>query len=101
MAIIKARTSKTQFVRHITRLYRENNETLFAYAAFIGERPEYVLNQLVETILAKDKEFLTWREEHPDSYVPKPGTQAKPVSTGAKGQNAVISSRPPAASIDS
>ena len=44
-------------MRHITRLYRENNETLFAYAAFIGESTEYVLNQLVDTVLAKDRDF--------------------------------------------
>lgn len=100
MAIIKARTSKTQFVRHITRLYRENNETLFAYAAFIGEKAEYVVNQLVETILAKDKDFLTWREQHSESYVPKPGGQAKSVLTGARPQNAAIATRPSAASID-
>jgi hypothetical protein len=30
------------------------------YAAFIGESTEYVLNQLVKTVLAKDH-FQTWR----------------------------------------
>lgn len=61
MPAIKPRTTRKHFVRHITRLYRENNETLFAYAAFIGESTEYVLNQLVETVLAKDRDFQTWR----------------------------------------
>ena len=37
MPAIKPRTTQKHFVRHITRLYRENNETLFSYAAFIGE----------------------------------------------------------------
>ena len=69
MPLIKARTRGKQLVRHITRLDRETNETLYAYAHFLGEPTEYVLNQLVDTMLAKDKEFLAWRAEHPESYV--------------------------------
>ena len=65
MPVIKARTRGKHLVRHITRLDRENYETLFAYAAFLGEPPEYVLNQLIDTVLAKDKEFLAWREAAP------------------------------------
>ena len=61
MPAIKPRTTQKHLVRHITRLYRENNETLFSYAAFIGESTEYVLNQLVETVLAKDRDFQAWR----------------------------------------
>ena len=37
MPVIKPRTRGKQFVRHTTRLDRENNETLYAYAQFIGE----------------------------------------------------------------
>src|SRR5713226_526049 len=77
MSIIKARTNQKHLVRHITRLYRENNETLFAYAKFIGEHTEYVLNQLVETVLAKDKDFQVWREQNADSFVPKPGERKR------------------------
>ena len=69
MPLIKARTRGKQLVRHITRLDRETNETLYAYAHFLGEPTEYVLNQLVDTMLAKDKEFIAWRAEHPESYV--------------------------------
>ena len=72
MPVIKARTRGKHIVRHITRLDRENYETLFAYAAFLGEPHEYVLNQLVDTVLAKDKEFLAWREAHPGSHAPRP-----------------------------
>jgi hypothetical protein len=72
MPVIKARTRGKHLVRHITRLDRENYETLFAYAAFLGEPQEYVLNQLVDTVLAKDKEFLVWREGHPGSHAPRP-----------------------------
>jgi hypothetical protein len=72
MPVIKPRTRGKQLVRHITRLDRENNETLYAYAQFLGEPTDYVLNQLIDSVLAKDKEFLTWRAEHPDSYAPPP-----------------------------
>jgi hypothetical protein len=77
MPVIKGRTTQKHFVRHITRLYHENNETLFAYATFIGERAEYVLNQLVETVLARDKDFLAWREQNPGSHVPPPGRRKR------------------------
>jgi hypothetical protein len=71
MALIKPRTRGKQLVRHRTRLDRETNETLYAYAHFIGEPTEYVLNQVIDTVLAKDKDFLQWRAEHPDSFVPR------------------------------
>jgi hypothetical protein len=77
MPLIKRRTRGKQMVRHITRLDRENHETLFAYATFLGEPTEYVLNQLVECVLAKDKEFVAWRVEHPESCVPTPAPHAK------------------------
>ena len=77
MPLIKARTRGKQTVRYITKLYRENNETLYAYAKFLEEDVEYVLNQLIGTKLAKDKEFLRWRATHPESYVPGPSAPAK------------------------
>jgi hypothetical protein len=78
--LIKPRTGQKDIVRHTTRLYCENNETLFAYATFIGEPTEYVLNQLLDTVLAKDRDFQAWREQHPGSHVPKPvdHTPARP-----------------------
>jgi hypothetical protein len=48
---------------------------LFAYAGFIGESTEYVLNQLVETVLAKDRDFQTWHADHPGTHVPTPGSR--------------------------
>ena len=77
MPLIKPRTRGRQFVRLISRLDRENHETLHAYAHFIGESAEYVLNQLLETVLAKDREFVAWRAEHADSYVPLPQRQQR------------------------
>ena len=70
MPFIRPRTRGKQLVKHRTRLDRENNKTLYAYAHFLGESPEYVLNQLIDTVLARDKEFVQWRAEHQDSFVP-------------------------------
>ena len=71
MPLIKPRTRGKQFVRLVTRLERESNETLYAYAQFLNEPVEYVLNQVIDTVLARDKEFASWRAEHPQSFVPK------------------------------
>lgn len=71
MPLIKPRTGDQHQVRLISKLFRKNNETLYAYAAFLNEDPEYVLNQFVATKPAKDKEFLRWRASHPESYVPR------------------------------
>lgn len=71
MPVIKPRTRGKQLVKHRTRLDRENTETLYAYAHFLGESTEYVLNQVIDTVLARDKDFLVWRAGHPDSCVPR------------------------------
>lgn len=70
VSVIKPRTRGKHLVRLVTRLDHENHETLHAYAQFLGETTEYVLNQLVDGVLAKDKEFRTWRTSHPESCVP-------------------------------
>jgi len=75
MPVIKPRTRGRQFVRHRTQLDRQNHETLYAYAAFIGEDTQYVLNELIDTVLARDKEFIRWRAEHPHSFAPGPASQ--------------------------
>jgi hypothetical protein len=71
MPLIKPRTRGKQLVKHRTRLDCENNETLYAYAQFLGESTEYVLNQVIDTVLARDKEFVKWRESHQGSFVPR------------------------------
>ena len=65
MPIIKARTNRVRTVRHICRLQEPNRDTLVLYARFIGDTADYVLNQLIETTLAKDRDFVAWRAEHP------------------------------------
>ena len=63
MTIIKRRPARTPIVRHICRLRQPNRDVLLAYAGFLGDSPDYVLNQVIETVLAKDREFLAWRGE--------------------------------------
>ena len=97
MAVIKPRTTQKHLVRHITRLYRENNETLFAYEKFIGEPTVYILNQLIEAVLAKDKDFQAWREHNPGSFVPKPGERSRAQSHAIPRSIAADTSAPIAA----
>ena len=61
MPIIKARTGRIETVRYICRLHKPNRDALLAYAAFIGDTPDYVLNALVSATLAKDRDFLAWQ----------------------------------------
>ena len=92
MPVIKPRTRGKHIQRHVIAFDRENADTLHAYAAFIDEPTEYVLNQLIETVLAKDKEFVAWRAAHPESYVPPPwrerqregGTTGRPTATAER-----------------
>ena len=76
MPLIKPRTRGKQLVRLIVRLDRETNETLFAYAQFLGEPTDYVLNQVIDTVLAKDKDFHAWRTDHRESFVPRPASRS-------------------------
>ena len=97
MPLIKPRTRGKQLVKHRTRLDRENNETLYAYAHFLGESPEYVLNQLIDTVLARDKEFVQWRAAHHDSFVPRAHVDPRrTASVARRSQTAASSSGEPA-----
>ena len=72
MPLIKPRTNRVKTVRHICRLQEPNRDALVLYARFIGDTADYVLNQLIDTTIAKDREFLAWRAEHPTEPVFKP-----------------------------
>jgi hypothetical protein len=79
MPVIKARPNRVRSVRHICRLHEPNRDALVLYARFIGDAVDYVLNQLIETTLVKDRDFLVWRQEHPSEVVtPNPRRQAQP-----------------------
>lgn len=96
MPLIKPRTRGKRLVRHRTRLDHESNETLYAYAQFLGESTEYVLNQVIDTVLAKDKDFLQWRAEHPESYVPK-AVRLQSVARRASHRDSIPTTRPTSA----
>jgi hypothetical protein len=92
MSLIKPRTRGKQLVKHRTRLDRENNETLYAYAHFLGESTEYVLNQVIDTVLARDKEFARWRESHQGTFVP--GARNHPPKSAATRRSPAPSGGP-------
>ena len=63
MPLIKPRTHRVRTLRHICRLQEPNRDVLVAYARFIGETVDYVLNTLIDATLAKDRDFVTWRTD--------------------------------------
>ena len=69
MPLIKPRTNRVKSVRHICRLQEPNRDALLLYARFIGDTADYVLNQLIDTTIAKDREFVAWRAQHPNEAV--------------------------------
>ena len=75
MPIIKARTNRVRMVRHICRLQEPNRDTLVLYARFIGDTADYVVNQLIDSTIAKDREFLAWRAtQQGRANAPSPGS---------------------------
>ena len=50
---------------------------------FIGDAVDYVLNQLIETMLVKDRDFVAWRQEHPHEVVVP--SARRPFKTTAAG----------------
>jgi hypothetical protein len=66
MPLIKARANRVRTLRHMCRLQEPNRDALLLYARFIGDTADYVLNQLIESTISKDREFVTWRAEHPE-----------------------------------
>ena len=95
MSVIKPRTRGKHFVEHRTRLDRENHETLYAYAAFLDEDVDYVLNQLIESVLERDREFSVWRAGHQTAYAPE-RTVRSPRAKRRQGSN-----RPPVVARES
>ena len=83
MPVIKARPNRVRSVRHICRLQEPNRDALVLYARFIGDSVDYVVNQLIATTLVKDRDFVAWREAHPDEVVTRtsrPHLQPTPVA---------------------
>lgn len=72
MPLIRPRPNRVRVVRHITRLQEPNRDALVQYARFIGDTADYVLNQLIDTTILKDRDFIAWRAEHAADSAPKP-----------------------------
>jgi hypothetical protein len=92
MPVIKARPNRVRSVRHICRLQEPNRDALVLYARFIGDAVDYILNQLIETTLVKDRDFVAWREAHPNEVVTRtsrppvrPAPSATPAEPRVKG----------------
>jgi hypothetical protein len=83
MPIIKARANRVRIVRHICRLQEPNRDTLVGYARFIGDTADYVLNQLIETTLAKDRDFVAWRSGQSTEGAPVAASGGAVVTSGA------------------
>jgi hypothetical protein len=88
MPLIKPRTNRVKTVRHICRLQEPNREALVLYARFIGDTADYVLNQIIDTTIAKDRDFVAWRAEHPHETVTSPNgvDRSRRVSASADDQ---------------
>ena len=81
MPVIKARPNRVRSVRHICRLQEPNRDALVLYARFIGDTMDYVVNQLIATTLVKDRDFVAWRQAHPDEVVTRtPRPHVRPAS---------------------
>ena len=92
MPLIKPRANRVKSVRHICRLQEPNRDALVLYARFIGDSVDYALNQLIETTLVKDRDFLAWRQAHPDDVVTRtsrphvrPAPSSAPAEPRVKG----------------
>ena len=76
MSLIKPRTNRVQVVRHICRLQEPNRDALVDYARFIDDTVDYVLNQLIDRTLLKDRDFLAWRATQPAVAPTEPAGRA-------------------------
>lgn len=92
MPTIKARpVDLTTEVRLLAKLTKRNHDVLVDYTAMIGEgeNVSYVLEQLIDTVLAKDKDFLEWRRTKAGERTPVGAglSRKKPARTLAAGDS--------------
>ena len=87
MPLINPRANRIKSVRHISRLQEPNRDALMLYARFIGDTPDYVLNQLIGSTIAKDADFLAWRAAHPNEPVFTRGGANHADATAAAGED--------------
>lgn len=65
VSIIKARPNRVRSVPRICRLLEPNRDALVLYARLIGDSADYAVNELIETTLANDRDFVARRRRAP------------------------------------
>jgi hypothetical protein len=81
VSVIKPRIRGKAFVQIRTRLDQQNYHTLLAYVAFLDEDINYVLNEVIDCVLARDKDFIQWRATHPQpAALPVTSARGRPRS---------------------
>ena len=68
------------------RLQEPNRDALVLYARFIGDTADYVLNQIIDSTIAKDRDFVAWRAEHPNETVTRPDGVDRSTGGSASGE---------------
>jgi hypothetical protein len=81
MPFIKARANRVRTVLHICRLQEPTRDTLVLYARFIGDTADYVINQLIDATIAKDREVVVWRLSEQGSAAARAASSGPPGPT--------------------
>lgn len=69
MPFIKPRARGKYLHKVVALLDKQNHDTLHTYARFIDESTDYVLNELIDAVLARNKRFREWRQQHAGTAV--------------------------------
>ena len=70
--------------RSVERVLPEpTRDLLLRYAQFLDDTVEYVLQQLIDTTMAKDRDFVAWCAEHEADPLPSPNRRRKAVTPRA------------------
>jgi hypothetical protein len=64
-AAVQTTHESRESVCHICRLQEPNRDALVLYARLISDTADYVLNQIIDTTIAKDRDPVALRAEHP------------------------------------
>jgi hypothetical protein len=86
MPLIKPCTNPVTTVRHIGRLQEPNRDALVRDARAIGDTADSVLNQLIETTIAKGRQSVTWRAQQSAEAAPTPNNRDQPSASYAHAQ---------------
>ena len=90
MPVIQARPAdQKETVTLRVKLTKQNHATLAAYTAFLGEEDDmdYVVNQLIETVLAKDKDFIASRRVDKSELTKRGRAPVPPTHDSGSGRN--------------